>query len=514
MMLSPVLARGEGERLPCRVPIRRIAGPRALCFAAAFSAFALACAVHSNAAARDSRPRLLVLTDIGGDPDDIQSLRRLMLYANEFRIEGLVASASGTPGEVGRDLTRPDLIRQVLDDYAAVRDNLARHAPGYPRADELRQVVRSGSPLRGVSHLGAGRATEGSRLIVTALQASREPLYVAVWGGAHDLAQALHDVRDASPPGTSVQVVSRLRIYAIADQDGGTGAWIRHEFPDVRYVETGPLGMDRFAALFRGMYQNDSPGGGVALPLVDDETAALNGQAWVEEHVRSGHGPLGAGYPLVVQNPAAPRHTRGVKEGDTPSWFFVLVHGLGDPDQPTWGGWGGRFRPAHGGHFTDAEDEHPSGSVNLAVRRKWTVARWRRAYQNDFRARMDWCVQLFARANHNPVAVVNADRSRRALRIDVRPGERVVLDARASTDPDGDRLGFRWSVYEEAGSGDADTALSGADGPRATASVTAGRAATVHLVLEVVDDGTPPLSAYRRVLLQVGGPPRPAASRR
>ena len=46
----------------------------------------------------DARPRLLVLTDIGGDPDDMQSMRRLMLYSNEFRIEGLIASAAGTPG--------------------------------------------------------------------------------------------------------------------------------------------------------------------------------------------------------------------------------------------------------------------------------------------------------------------------------------------------------------------------------------------------------------------------------
>ena len=34
------------------------------------------------------RPRLCVLTDIGGDPDDQQSMIRLMVYANEFEIEG------------------------------------------------------------------------------------------------------------------------------------------------------------------------------------------------------------------------------------------------------------------------------------------------------------------------------------------------------------------------------------------------------------------------------------------
>jgi uncharacterized membrane protein len=49
---------------------------------------------------RADKPRLIVLTDIGGDPDDQQSMVRLMVYANEFDIEGLIASASGTPGMI------------------------------------------------------------------------------------------------------------------------------------------------------------------------------------------------------------------------------------------------------------------------------------------------------------------------------------------------------------------------------------------------------------------------------
>jgi len=39
----------------------------------------------------DPRPRLLVLTDIGGDPDDQQSLVRLLVHADEFELEGIVA---------------------------------------------------------------------------------------------------------------------------------------------------------------------------------------------------------------------------------------------------------------------------------------------------------------------------------------------------------------------------------------------------------------------------------------
>ena len=63
------------------------------------------------------RPRLAILTDIGGDPDDQQSMIRLMVYSNEFEIEALIASASGTPGELKKAITRPDLILEIVDAY-------------------------------------------------------------------------------------------------------------------------------------------------------------------------------------------------------------------------------------------------------------------------------------------------------------------------------------------------------------------------------------------------------------
>lgn len=67
--------------------------------------------IVSNA---EGRPRLAILTDIGGDPDDQQSMVRLMVYSQEFEIEALIASASGTPGELDRSMVRPDLIREIV----------------------------------------------------------------------------------------------------------------------------------------------------------------------------------------------------------------------------------------------------------------------------------------------------------------------------------------------------------------------------------------------------------------
>jgi hypothetical protein len=66
------------------------------------------------------RPRLAVLTDIGGDPDDQQAMVRLMVYANEFEIELLLASSAGTPGELREPIVRPDLIRNTIRAYGKV----------------------------------------------------------------------------------------------------------------------------------------------------------------------------------------------------------------------------------------------------------------------------------------------------------------------------------------------------------------------------------------------------------
>ena len=106
------------------------------------------------------RPRLLVLTDIGGDPDDQQALVRLMTHANEFEIEGLIASASGTPGELKKEIVQPDLIREIVRAYGQVLPNLSLHATGYPAAEQLLSRIKSGNPKRGWERVGEGHDTE------------------------------------------------------------------------------------------------------------------------------------------------------------------------------------------------------------------------------------------------------------------------------------------------------------------------------------------------------------------
>jgi hypothetical protein len=316
------------------------------------------------------RPRLAVLTDIGGDPDDQQSLVRLMVYANEFELEVLLASAAGTPGELKVAVTKPELIRQIVDAYGAVLPNLKRHAAGWPEAADLRARIVSGNPQRGRAHLGAGHDTEGSRALLARIDAgtAERPLNVTVWGGQTDLAQVLWRVKHERGAEGFAAFARKLRVYDINDQDG-IADWMRAEFPGLRYVlaKAAP-GRDKREGVYRGMY------------LTGDVDATS--RAWIEANVL-GRGPLGALYPTKTWT--APNPHACLKEGDTPSWFFFLPRGGNDPDDPTKPGWGGQFRREPDGWWRDWEP--PAG-----IDARTAVSRWRPDFQADFAARMAWCL--------------------------------------------------------------------------------------------------------------------------
>lgn len=434
------------------------------------------------------KPRLLILTDIGGDPDDQQSMIRLMTYSNEFDIEGLIATAAGIPGELKQDVVKPELIREIVEAYGQVRKNLLLNAPVYPAKEHLLERIKVGNPVRGMASLGWGKDTEGSEWIIRCVdQKDARPLNVAIWGGSTELAQALWKVREKRSAEEFKQFQSKLRVFAIGHQDD-TGPWIVEKFPDLFYVlGKAPEGRDMREGGYRGMY------------LGGDET--LTSRQWIDEHVRLNHGPLGALYPTKTWTAPNPHST--LKEGDTPSWFYFLPMGLSDPAHPEWGGWGGRFKPIQNGLYRDATD-----TIDGKTEARATVYRWRPAYQNDFAARMDWCVKPAKEANHPPLAGFRGKASREVVFLNAAPGEEVILDADGSTDPDGNKLSYRWFIYREAGTYAGEAKLENATAQKATLHVSKDALGkTLHLILEVTDDGTPPLRAYRRIVVTGAGKP-------
>jgi hypothetical protein len=264
----------------------------------------------------------------------------------------------------------------------------------------------------------------------------------------------------------------------IADQDS-TGAWIAENFPGLFLI--------RNLRAMRGMYRGGD--------------TSLGSSRWVQDHIK-GRGALGDLYPDYDGGDIWSRtlgRVRGIKEGDTPSFLALVPNGLGDPERPWLGGWGGRFEGA-GRRLADVTDPDRDTAGDPDPRMV-TVYRWRPAFQADFRARLDWCVRPRGEANHPPVVRIDGGRERSAA-----PGAEVVLDASGSTDPDGDGLRYAWGLYPATG-GDAEEAdISGRTSPVARLRVPSGSAGRIIPVLVAVEDGgDPPLTRYGRVLVQVAG---------
>lgn len=420
------------------------------------------------------KPRLLVMTDIGGDPDDQQSMIRLMCYSNEFDLEGLIATGTNPSHD---DWVHPELIREIIGAYGKVRENLLLHKSGYPAEEELLNKVKTGQPS--LDRIGEGYDTEGSDWIIScADRDDTRPLHIAIWGGATDLAQAVWKVKNSRKAEKFDAFLAKLFVYSINKQDGGID-WLLENAPTLFMVLSVNV-TDKLLAAYRGMY------------LGGDET--LTSAEWIREHITEGHGPLGELYPMRTWT--KPNPYRCMKEGDTPSWLYFLsgIQGLADPARPGLGGWGGRFKAASPHLWIDAED-----TVNGSIDCRANVWRWRTEYQNDWAARMDWCVKPFAEANHPPVAVVKGMLERR-----VAPGTLVVLNASGSWDPDGDVLFYEWMYYKEAGTweGEPDLVQNREKTFEFITPITPVPI-EIHMILKVRDSGSPALTGYRRVIVTV-----------
>ena len=107
-------------------------------------------------------------------------------------------------------------------------------------------------------------------------------------------------------------------------------------------------------------------------------------------------------------------------------------------------------------------------------------------------------------ANHNPAAVVNGVAGADPVEIAARPSETVRLTSEGSTDPDGDRLRWRWFQYPEAGTSSTLVTIEGAATERAAFTVPASaKPGPIHVILEVQDRGDPSLFAYRCIIIKL-----------
>jgi len=296
------------------------------------------------------------------DPDDMQSMVRFLLYSNEFDVEGLIASA----GTFATEAHKKNIL-SVLDQYEKVYENLKTHDPDYPTADYLRSVTFEG---KGNNHginikwgrnkqpytdiIGKGMDSEASNAIIAAAdKPDPRPIWIGIWGGPREVAQAIWDVKNTRNEEEFKAFISKLRVFLIAYQDA-THGWLMDEFPDLFIIDS--------RKTYQGMFGGHDP---------------ISNLAWVNENVRNNHGPLCDVYPHEGMG------CTGVCEGDSPTFLYLVSanRGINDPEDPTQPSWGGQYKhKANTNHYVDG----PGAS---------SISRWRKDYQKEFAERADWCIE-------------------------------------------------------------------------------------------------------------------------
>lgn len=296
--------------------------------------------------------------DKRSDPDDVQSMVRFLLYTNDFDVEGLIASA-GTKANIANKQN----ILDILKLYQKVYPNLKKHDTEYPTASYLRSVTYQGrdntygKPYSKI--IGKGMNSEASNAIIKIVD-KPDPRHVwfCFWGGTRELAQAIWKVRATRSAADLKKFISKIRVYMIEKQDG-TGQWLLNNFPKLFVI------------------CSDHNFIGMAWNTTGSDTTLAN-LAWINAHIRKGHGPLGAVYPKSGWDPKFP----GQKGGDSPSFLYLVsaVRGLNNAENPAEPSWGGQFvcPDSTKNHWFD----DPAAPKS--------VYRWRPQVQADFALRANW----------------------------------------------------------------------------------------------------------------------------
>ena len=477
--------------------------------------------IHAEAVEPKTRDRLIVMADMGNEPDEEQQMAHLLMYANQVDLEGLIACSGKylhADRTDGRVKVRPDLFHKLVDGYAQVVDNLAKHESGWPTADFLHSIIKSGTDEYGIEAVKSGRSNEASRLIESAiLKDDPRKLYIVGNAGTNTLAQSLVDLDETRSQEEMDLLCSRIIVFENGAQDN-SGAWIAQRYPKIAWHRS-----NHQTYGYGGPGKQDSILG--PYTWEPHERTADGQNEWAKEHIMTGHGALGACFP-----PRFMRKLHFIEGGGTVPWMGLVNHGLANPEHLDWGGWSGRFssdrhQNIYSRHKDVRTDEIEVGRFTMfeadSEIEAWTdpvhgetfqshyvpVWRFRRAMFNDFRARMDWCVRDFDQANHRPHAVLNGDASDEIIRMRAKAGESLNFDASGSSDPDDDELRYQWWVYAEAGESPYDKPLAIAENSSEHINLTIpddAEGKELHLILEVWDRSSiVPTVDYRRTIIDV-----------
>lgn len=474
------------------------------------------------------KPRTIVTTD--GEIDDVDSFIRMLLYANEFRIEGLIYSSSmwhykgdgkGTLFTSEMEMTKSiygaktdlrwpgvEWMNPLINAYEEVYPKLSQHAEGFPTADYLRSQVRVGNiDFEGEMEVD----TEGSDFIkAKLLDDDMEPIYLQVWGGTNTIARALKSIEDQYK-GTAdwdkiyQKVINKAIIYSILDQDATYRKYIAPNWPDLKvYYNASQFWCFAYAwkqavpesqhYLFEGEFMGEE--------IINNHGPLLKQYySYGDGQVQAGDGEHIHGDPTKLVD--AQWGTFGVydfiSEGDSPAYLHLIDVGLDNLNQPQWGGWGGRLVQSaeQPNRWEDGKEVLDYNPFTEKLDATYPQIRWVETIQEDFAARADWCVKDFADANHAPVLKAVG-----GTRILAQAGETLTMKIEAS-DPDRDQLTTKFWIYKEVGTYTGLATLS-QSGNQVSVTLDSEATGELHVITEVKDNAVHPMTRYVRFVVEVG----------
>jgi hypothetical protein len=438
------------------------------------------------------RPRVIAMTD--GEVDDRCSMVRFLLHANNIEILGIIQTNSvyQKNGWVAEKW-----LEKQVDAYEQIYPNLAVHDSNYPKPETLRSKLFVGdneashitvdydSPARipgqkPTINPSNWKDTEGSDKIVEILL-DKDPrtVHIQAWGGGNTAARAFYKLKTQYPKDYK-RAVSKVVMYHIWYQDGA-GAYIEQYFPEVTML---------LCHHFSG-------------------TWAYGAQNYTKPFINE----------LVKPNPLGKYYTQDyISEGDNPSFLYSLGNGLRSDENPTYGGWGGRFYKVEGfkNVYRDVD--------------KASYLQWIEVANRDFETRLKWSITpKYEDANHHPIIKLTTHRD-----ITVKAGQNVKLNANITdNDPIDIKGGWErmkavfeqqgisferysqmisqrpktsalWWQYKEAGTYSGIVNIGNAE--RNEIQFTAPKVkqkCTIHFILEAKDTGSPALTSFERVIVTV-----------
>lgn len=471
-----------------------------------------------------AKPRVIVTTD--GEVDDQNSLRHMLLYANDLDIAGIVYSASQfhwqgdggttTLGDVnknnmnaednGDELTeyRPQEMGWIEDlltnEYAEDYNNLVQNDANYPTAEELLAVVKVGN----VEFEGDVReATEGSDFIKNAiLDDDNRPLYVESWGGFNTVARALlsieEEYKDTDQWDAIYEKVCGKTVIQGNGQDKTFEDYIVKTYPDLMVYASSSINYGYYASM-------SAPADSNYMFHAD----------WLTTNVKNNHGKMMEHYLLIGDG----THYEGeldrfqygetttidgkefdqydwLGEGDSVHWITLVPVGLRGLENGNYGTWGGRI--SINGQSLSATGDYNEYDYTTGKEGSFSGKRWITAIMEDWAVRCDWAAGT---GNHAPVV------SMEEKDFTVKKGETVNLNATVS-DPDQNVLDCNWIFYEEASAyGGTCEAVRVWDATKASTSFTVPSDAEpgdyFNLILSVKDNADVPTSRYAQVIVTV-----------